>query len=265
MALCQRCGFNCCQCEDRPKIKCPTGSTGPTGPTGPSGGETGRIGDTGATGATGETGNTGNTGDLGPIGNTGDTGAIGNTGNTGVTGNTGDPGLIGPTGAIGDTGATGNTGSTGATGSSSLNVPIFEITFTAGVFENGLNSFRHEGDRRININDYPVTILGLNREVKFIVVLRNALHSTTYFTKAQLFDLTNGVIVTGTLLNNSGEVDRGLFNEFESAPLTVGNAAGDIRDDVNALYNVEFSGDGITDPITERAIIANARLQIRYI
>lgn len=121
------------------------------------------------------------------------------------------------------------------------------------------------GQRKVDLSPFPATLGGLSRVVRFAVDLENAVHSAAYFTAADLRDVTHGgVLVTGTDLDNSGEADRGAGNEFVSAPLTVGSAAGNLRDDVASIYAVRVAGDGITDPMTERAIMTHARLIVSY-
>lgn len=139
------------------------------------------------------------------------------------------------------------------------------IPLTDGVFGAASDTPVATGKRKIDLSDYPATLAGLSRVIRFAVVLENALDSATYFSKTQLVDLTHAeVLITGTDLDNSSESDLGVANEFVSGPLTVGSSNGDLRSDVVSLYAVQVLGDGIVDATTERAILSNARLIVTY-
>lgn len=98
---------------------------------------------------------------------------------------------------------------------------------------------------------------------KFYVDIENTIDSNSWFAQARLFDLTHNIEVTGSVLNNSAtSPGKDLTQEF-SGTLTVGNAAGNLRNDVPTLYAVQVETVGsISDPNAQRAIISNARLVI---
>lgn len=145
-------------------------------------------------------------------------------------------------------------------------VYLEEIVFSAGTFSTGSNTYGRSGSRAVDMGRYPATIGALARQVVFVCSLENALHSATYSARAHLLDVTHAnVEVAGTALDNSAAADKGVAAEYASAALTVGSSSGNVRSDVVTHYAVEFSGTGIVDPMTERAILSGARLEIRYV
>lgn len=120
------------------------------------------------------------------------------------------------------------------------------------------------GVRELDLSEYPTALGSLSRQIRFRATMENSEHSTQFYTEVRLVDLTNNIEVTGTLMDNSSEVDRSIVKEFDSGSLSIGSSAGDIRDDAPTLYSVEFRGVGTLGP-TERAILSNARLEIRYV
>lgn len=127
-----------------------------------------------------------------------------------------------------------------------------------------LTTFTRAGTpRKIDMNKYPPRVGDYVRKVYFVAVLENADHSLAYNAEVRLWDVTHDVLVAGTTLDNDAEPDRGIATEFKSAALTVGNAAGNIRNDATTMYRVEFRGVG-TVPGGERVVLSGARLAIDY-
>lgn len=142
---------------------------------------------------------------------------------------------------------------------------VADIPISAGTFNQPSNTIKRSGAQVIDLSRYPATLGGLTREIKFKVVLENALDSAAYYAEALLYDVTNSVVITGSTLNNSGASNRGIANEYTSSALAVGTTAGTIRSNTPTLYAAEFYGVGITNATTEAAIISSARLQVRYV
>lgn len=98
---------------------------------------------------------------------------------------------------------------------------------------------------------------------KFYVAIENSQDSNTWYTRARLFDLTHNIEVTGSALDNSATSPGKDLTQELSATLTVGSAAGNLRNDVPTLYAVQVETVGsISDPNAQRAIISNARILI---
>jgi hypothetical protein len=76
----------------------------------------------------------------------------------------------------------------------------------------------------------------------------------------QLWDVTNGVMVTGAAISNTAEGDRTVFGTSISAALTVGVSPGNIRTDVASEYELRLlrSGGLPADIVT----CSNAHLRI---
>lgn len=122
---------------------------------------------------------------------------------------------------------------------------------------------RAGGARKLDMSRYPARVGGLYRKVRFVATLENALHSVAYNAEVRLWDLTNGVLVTSSTLDNTGAVDRGVATEVTSAALTVGSAAGNVRSDAPTTYAAEFRGVGVI-PGGERVLLGTARIEITY-
>ncbi len=111
------------------------------------------------------------------------------------------------------------------------------------------------GARKIDLSLYPTATVA-----KFKVDLESTTHSSAWYARARLFDITHNVVIGSTTLDNSGETDRSLVNEF-SATMTIGSASGNFRSDVETEYSVQFQVTGtITDASVQRAVIGNARV-----
>lgn len=142
-------------------------------------------------------------------------------------------------------------------------IPIHDIVFSMET-TSGTTTYVRQGSRTIDMSKYPATIGALTRRVRFKATLECSEHSAAFYIEARLFDRTNSVEVTGTPLNNSGEVDRSVAKEFTSGVLTVGSSAGNIRSDVIALYAVQFRAVGTISPPAQQVVLGGAYVQISY-
>lgn len=88
--------------------------------------------------------------------------------------------------------------------------------------------------RAIKMARYP-TVSGATRTVKFEGVLYSSIDNTN--TEARLYDVTAGVYVTGSTVDNSGAGDQSVPTAF-SVAVTAGTSSGHIRTDVDHVYAV---------------------------
>lgn len=140
-------------------------------------------------------------------------------------------------------------------GDVSIEIPLF----TSG--DTTLDIPQRRGSREIDLTKFPSSLGGKTREVKLLAVL-NSSHASAE-AGVDLYDQTHGVVVTNSFLDNSGAVDPLQPEEFESSALTIGDNAGDLRDDVAALYfaRIVRTGGSASDNVTGMSV----RLRIRYV
>jgi len=147
----------------------------------------------------------------------------------------------------------------------SAGLPIFELVLVAGDVDTDQTSFNRKAARVFDLSEYPATLGSLNREVRLKATIEQTVDSVSYNAEIQLFDQTNAVTVTGTTLDNTGAGDRSLPIEVSTAALTVGSSAGNVRDDAPTMYEIQLRGVGTLTPPTDRVILSNARLEIKYV
>jgi hypothetical protein len=133
--------------------------------------------------------------------------------------------------------------------------------FVTGEFTTSSTTFTRIGGREIDVSAFPATINSQTRVIKFIVAIEATSSSST--TSIKLQDTTNNVAVTGTTFTVDGSVSTNL-TVFTSSPLTVGSSAGNIRNDVVALYEVQLAMP-TGNVSSDRAICINARVEISYV
>lgn len=144
-------------------------------------------------------------------------------------------------------------------------IVVAELPIVAGDTDTDQTTFGRKGARRLDMTNFPATIGPLTREVRFKAVLENTVNLPSYNAEVRLYDVTHAVAVTASTLDNTGAGDRALPEEVD-ALLVVGNAAGDIRDDVpTAIYEVQLRGVGILTPPVDRVILSNARVEVVYV
>jgi hypothetical protein len=136
-------------------------------------------------------------------------------------------------------------------------VPI-ELVFTAGQQTIGVNTFVRVGARQVDVSQYPATRGQLTRVIKFVVDIDKTSGATNV--EVKLSDLTHSVDVTGADLTSTSVTS----SEVTSAALTVGSAAGNIRNDSLTQYEVycKMNG-GVID--TDHVSCTGARLVITYV
>ena len=113
------------------------------------------------------------------------------------------------------------------------------------------------GAREIDMSLFPATIGILNRTIKFIAIIEASTGSAV--TSIRLQDVTNNVTISSTTTTTSSTT----LVIFTSSALTVGSAAGNIRNDAITLYEVQLSMTS-GNISTDRAICASGRIEITY-
>ncbi len=133
-------------------------------------------------------------------------------------------------------------------------IPIAEIVFGAEA-TTATATYTRLGARKLDLSLFPTVTAAT-----FKVDLESTTHSAAWYARARVFDITNNVVLTSSTLDNSGETDRSLVNEF-SVALTIGTTSGTLRTNANTEYSVQFQVTGtITDASVQRAVIGNARI-----
>lgn len=131
----------------------------------------------------------------------------------------------------------------------------YELSMSAGIFSNATAIFLRVGARKIDMTTFPATSGALTRTVTFIAAIDKTPGATNV--EVQLYNTTDGVVVTGTNLTSSNNA-----NSEVSAVLTVGNASGNLRNDIAKQYEVQIrmNGGGGSDAV----FLTNARIVISY-
>jgi hypothetical protein len=143
------------------------------------------------------------------------------------------PGPIGPRGAPGPT-----------------TIPLF-----SGLGQQNVATYLRAGGASLDMAGFP-TISGLSRTVLF--TCDYSVSSSLDTGAVQLWDATNGVLISGTLDTTSQVAAK----RFVSPPLIVGSSPGNIRSDAPIEYDVQISLQ--VGGLTERVLILNACLLITY-
>jgi len=118
------------------------------------------------------------------------------------------------------------------------------------------SSYSRLGGASIDMSMYPAQIGHLTRSVKF--VCDYSVSNNADVGNIQLWDATNGVIVTGTT-NSTSSLST---VRFQSSALTVGASSGNIRNDATTQYEIQAALT--TGPTTDRVTVLSARLTITY-
>ncbi len=132
-----------------------------------------------------------------------------------------------------------------------------EIVLANGVQVSTSATYARIGARKIDMSRYPATIAGLTRTVKFVTDADIGGAATG--AQVKLSNITDLEDVTGADVTAASST----CVETESAALTVGSAAGNLRSDHAAMYEVYLKMNGGT-PGTDQVICTNARLVITY-
>lgn len=222
------------------------------------GGASGTILIPGPVGPTGPAGATGATGPYGPTGLRGATGLAGTNGIDGINGATGATGPMGPTGPQGFAGVTGPQGAVGPTGAAGFT--YFEIPLLVATKSSTSSIYVPVTDKAINLTNFPPTLNGLTRVIKLRAM--TSCSASTATTEIQLYDVTHGVAITGTTLDNSTAADKTVSTELVSAALTVGSSNGNIRSDAPATYRFQYRRTAGSS--SEYAIVSGAYLEFTY-
>lgn len=135
--------------------------------------------------------------------------------------------------------------------------PQAELTLFAGDFATARSTYTRVGGRQLDMADYPLNSGGLSRRVVFFCDVQKSSGATSV--EVRLFDVTHEVAIASTELTHAANA---ALTEKSSGELTVGASAGDIRDDIASVYEVQMkmNGGGAEDGVC----ITNARLLISY-
>jgi hypothetical protein len=128
----------------------------------------------------------------------------------------------------------------------------------AGNFTTNSSTPIRIGATDIDMSFYPSVSGGFNLTATFYALIEVTTTSAT--AEIQLVDVTHNVVITGTI--GSTTQASGLYL-FSSGPLTVGTSAGNIRTDAVTIYEAQLSMT-TGNPVTDRAICANARVELTY-
>lgn len=112
-----------------------------------------------------------------------------------------------------------------------------ELYLTSGLEVTTSNSYVRAGARKIDLSYFPSTIGSLTRVVKFVVNVDKT--STATNATVQLYDNTNGVLITGTNLTSTS-----VSNTEVSATITAGSSSGNLRTDSAAQYELQLKMTG---------------------
>lgn len=112
-----------------------------------------------------------------------------------------------------------------------------ELYLTSGLEVTTSNSYVRAGARKIDLSYFPSTIGSLTRVVKFVANVDKTSSATNV--AIQLYDNTNGVLVTGTNLTSTS-----VSNVEVSATITAGSSSGNLRTDTPAQYELQLKMTG---------------------
>tara|TARA_R110000868_G_scaffold67046_6_gene199275 strand:- start:7137 stop:8324 length:1188 start_codon:yes stop_codon:yes gene_type:complete len=112
-----------------------------------------------------------------------------------------------------------------------------ELYLTSGLEVTTSNSYIRAGARKIDLSYFPSTIGSLTRVVKFVANVDKTATATNV--AIQLYDNTNGVLVTSTNLTSTS-----VSNVEVSATITAGASSGNLRTDSAAQYELQLKMTG---------------------
>lgn len=131
----------------------------------------------------------------------------------------------------------------------------FDLQLFSGDFSTTVNSPVRIGSRFIDLTPFPaVDVVGRTRNIEFVANLEVGLAGTG---NVRLRNTEDSETVTGTALSTTDITNT----ELRSGPLTVGTAAGNLKDDRTYEAEVFHTGGAPTDAVT----VTNARLEISYV
>lgn len=135
-------------------------------------------------------------------------------------------------------------------------VPTVDLSFVSGEFSTILSTFTRIGGRSINMNNWPATLNSLARTVSFYADIQKTSGATSV--EIRLYDATNNVTVTDTNIVSTSNAIIAVF----ATNLTVGSAAGNIRNDGITQYELQIKMNGGAG--SDAVFLTNARLLISY-
>ena len=140
-----------------------------------------------------------------------------------------------------------------------LNNPT-DVILVGALFGTDQNTWTRAGSRVLDLStgQYPALQVGRTRSIAFLADLNISGGATSV--EVRLIDVTHGaVLITGCDLVSTSATTV----ELSSGPLTVGGSAGNIRNDVATIYEVNIRMNGGT-PGTDKVFCTNARLTFLY-
>lgn len=129
--------------------------------------------------------------------------------------------------------------------------------FAGALFTTTSDAFVRATSYNLDLAGWPATIGTLTRSIAFKANIEGS-GCGGALVHVRLQNITDAETVTGTALSAPGE-NTGETSEVSSGPLTVGVAAGNLRD--GRLYEVQIHD---TLGVSLDASIANARLEVSY-
>jgi hypothetical protein len=137
-----------------------------------------------------------------------------------------------------------------------LALPI-DINFICGTQSNGFTTPASGGGRKIDMSKFPLSLPdNRTRVMKFYVDAEVSAPGVDGY--VQLFDTTNNIVITGTTFRFTSTVTT-----EQSVTLSVGNSNGNIRNDMEARYEIRLWK--ISGSPADRIICNNARITVTYI
>lgn len=131
----------------------------------------------------------------------------------------------------------------------------FDLQIFSGEFGTTLDDPTRAGSRYLDLTPFPaIDTAGRSRQIEFVANLEVGTAGTGY---VQLRNRDDDEIVTGTALSTASLTNV----ELRSGPLTVGAAAGNLKDD--RMYEVEVYH--LLGAPTDGVTITNARLEVVYV
>jgi len=131
-----------------------------------------------------------------------------------------------------------------------------ELPLLAGLAVSTSNTFARIGGRKLDLSQYPATIGLLNRRIDFVADLDISGGATD--AEVKLVNVTDNEDVSSSDLTSNSAT-----NDEQSATLTQGTGAGDVRTDHAAQYQAYLRMVGGT-PGTDQVTCTNARIVITY-
>ena len=131
----------------------------------------------------------------------------------------------------------------------------FDLQLFSGSFGTTSDSPVRVGSRFVDLSPFPaIDVAGRVRQIEFVANLEVGVAGTA---NVRLLNREDVEAVAGTAMSTVSTTNT----ELRSGPLTVGAAAGNLKDDRTYEPEVFHTGGSPTDAVT----VTNARLEISYV